>query len=76
MEEQIRQVMADILDLDPESIDQSTRQDNTTSWDSLNQINLLIALEQEFQVTFEPAEIEYIISFTDIVDLLEKKLQK
>jgi acyl carrier protein len=76
MEEQVRQVMADILDLDPKSIDESTTQDNTTSWDSLNQINLLIALEQEFQVSFEPTEIEYMISFTDIVELLEKKFQK
>ena len=44
MEQQIRQVMADILDLVPESIDESTSRDNTATWDSLSQINLLVAL--------------------------------
>jgi acyl carrier protein len=74
MEEQVKQVMADILDLDPNSIDESTSQDNTTTWDSLSQINLLVALEQEFGITFDPAEAESMFSFTDILDILDRKL--
>jgi len=74
MEEQIKQVMADILDLDPFSIDETTTQDNTSSWDSLNQINLLIALEQEFGVTFDAAEAESMLSFADILEILDRKI--
>ena len=74
MEEQVKQVMADILDLDPGSIDESTTQDNTETWDSLSQINLLVALEQEFNIAFEPAEVELLLSFQDILEVLEKKL--
>jgi acyl carrier protein len=74
MEEQVKQVMADILDLDPSSIDESTSQDNTTTWDSLSQINLLVALEQEFGITFDPTEAESMLSFTDILEILDRKL--
>ena len=74
MEEQIRQVMADILDLSPDSIDESTSQDNTATWDSLSQINLLVALEQEFNVTFDPSEVESMFSFQDILEILERKV--
>jgi acyl carrier protein len=74
VEEQIKQVIADILDVDPNSIDESTSRDNTSTWDSLNHINLLIALEQEFGVTFDPAELESIFSFTDILEVLDRKV--
>lgn len=74
MQEQIRQIMADILDLDPHTIDGSTTKDNTASWDSLNHINLVVALEQEFSVSFDLAEIESMLSFDDVVQTLERKL--
>ena len=76
MQEQIKQIMADILDLDPNSIDGSTTKDNTASWDSLNHINLVLVLEQEFAVAFVPSEMESMISFENIVRLLEKKRQE
>jgi len=76
MEDQIKRVMADVLVLDAETIDESTTQDSTASWDSLRQINLVIALEQEFSVSFEVNEIESMLSFTDIVETLERKISQ
>ncbi len=75
MEDQVRGVLADILDLDPDSIDGLTSKDNTASWDSLQHINLVLALEQEFQVSFDVTEIESMFSFDDIVQILGAKLQ-
>lgn len=75
MQDRIKQIMADILDLDPNSIDGSTTKDNTASWDSLNHINLTLALEQEFSVLFDVSELEAMLSFDDISDILERKLQ-
>ena len=75
MEQEVKQVMSDILDLDANSIDVSTAKDGTASWDSLNHINLIVALEQEFQVSFDVAEIESMLSFSDILETLERKLQ-
>jgi len=75
MEEQIKQIMADVLDLEAESIDEATSQDNTPNWDSLNHINLIIAVEQEFDLTFTPEEIELMTSFGVVVETLENKLR-
>ena len=76
MEEQIKQVMADILDLDAGLIDESTTQDNTPTWDSLAQINLLVALEQEFGLVFDAAEAESMLSFQDILDTVDRKMMQ
>jgi acyl carrier protein len=73
VDEQVKQVMADILAIDANSIDGSTRKDGTASWDSLNHINLIVALEQEFNVSFEVSEIESMMSFSDILETLERK---
>ena len=75
MEDQIKQIMADVLDLEAECIEESTTQDNTPNWDSLNHVNLIIAVEQEFDLTFSPEEIEGMVSFSKIVETLETKLR-
>jgi len=74
MHEQVKRIMADLLDLDPERIDGSTLKDNTPAWDSLNHINLVVALEQEFGISFDLHEIESMLSYDDIVQVVGGKL--
>ncbi len=74
MEEQIKELLADILNIDPNSIDESTSMDNTSSWDSMNHLNICFGLEQEFSITLEVFEMESMISFYDIVQVVEQKL--
>lgn len=74
MNEQVKKVMADILELDPGAIGESTSRDNTATWDSLGHVNLVLALEQEFDLTFDVSEIEAMISYGDIVRVLGQKL--
>jgi acyl carrier protein len=76
LEEQIKQVMADVLNLDLAAVDGTTSKDSTASWDSLSHINLIVALEQEFQVSFDVSEIESMTSYSDILETLEKKIEK
>jgi acyl carrier protein len=74
MEERIRQIMADVLDLDPRSIDGGTAMDSVDSWDSLTHINLCLGLEQDFQVFFTVPEMEAMLSYEDIIRVLAEKL--
>ena len=74
MEERIKQIMADVLDLDPRAIDGDTAMDTIGSWDSLTHINLCLSLEQDFQVSFTVTEIEAMLSYADIVRVLGEKL--
>lgn len=74
MEDRIKSVMADILNLDPARIGSDTSMDAVESWDSLAHINLITALEEEFDVTFDVAEIESMLSFKDIQAKVNAKL--
>lgn len=73
-EQRIRQIMADILDLDPHKIDEGTSMDNTEAWDSANHISLVLALEDEFSILFDVAEMEAMISYADIVQAVSARI--
>lgn len=73
IEPAVRQIMADIFDLPLDRIDENTSMDNTEPWDSANHINLVLALEEEFGIVFEVAEIEGMISFLDVVQTVAAK---
>ena len=43
-------------------------------WDSFNHINLIVAVETQFRVKFQTAELESLQTVGHLVDLLESKL--
>ena len=72
--ERVRGILADIFNLSPDQISASSSPDNVEGWDSLQHLNLVLALEKEFDLQFTPEEIEQMLSAELIVDLLEEKL--
>ncbi len=66
-ERRIKEIMADIFHLDADKISEETSMDNTEAWDSANHISFVLALEDEFSISFDVAEIEAMTSFFDVV---------
>ena len=52
MEELVKAIMADILLIESSTIHAQSSVDTIERWDSLAQIDLITALEEEFGVTF------------------------
>lgn len=71
--EEIMDVMRAVLKTD---VDESTSQNNCEKWDSMNHLNLVIELEDTFEVEFEPNEISLMKSFSDIKILLQTSYNK
>lgn len=72
MKDRIKQIMSDVLEAPLEEINQDSSSENIVSWDSLKHMNLVIALEEEFDVSFDEDDIPDIQSFQEIVTVLEK----
>lgn len=72
MEERILQIMKDVFGVD--DIDRTVSQQNCAKWDSMAQLNLIVELETEFDVSFEPEEIGEMVSFDVVCKMVEKKL--
>lgn len=70
--EKVQEIVASTLNLSPSAITLETSQNNLSSWDSLAQINMLTAFEEEFDVEFEVEEFAKINSIQEILTYLEK----
>jgi acyl carrier protein len=72
--DRVRQTFADVFEVPVEEITMDSSPDTVESWDSINHLNLVMALEQEFGVEFDPEDIEQLLSVPLTIEMLEKKL--
>ncbi|MHB0871434.1 MAG: acyl carrier protein [Chloroflexota bacterium] len=72
--EQVRQIMAQVFDVDPESIDEGSSRDTIEGWDSLQHLNLVLSLEEAFGVRFQPEDIARMRSFAEVLSALDVQL--
>ncbi len=72
MEQRVKQVLADFLGLAASRINDSIAASNNADWNSVTHMNICLALEQEFQITLDPAEMASMVSFRDIIEVVKK----
>ncbi len=65
--------MSAVFGLSLDSISEETSSDTIEIWDSLKHLQLVLAIEEEFQIKFDESEITEILCFKDIVAHLKKK---
>ncbi len=72
--DQVRQIAADIFKLPLEAITDRSSPETVENWDSLQHVNLVLSLEQDFKVQFLPEEIVEMSSIAHIALLIEKRM--
>lgn len=66
VEVRLREILSDVLDLDPEQITDDFSRDDESGWDSMAHLRLITAIEQAFGLKFTMREIEEIRSYGDL----------
>jgi acyl carrier protein len=72
MESRIKKVMSNVLNIDIALINNNTSPDNVENWDSLKHMNLIIALEEEFEFEFDEQEILDSMNYELILNILKR----
>lgn len=70
MEDKIREVMGEILEVDPERITESFGPGDAEAWDSLANLRMVTALEEAFGIKLTMAQIGSMGTFSKIRDIL------
>ena len=76
MENRIKNIMSAVFEIPASEIDGDSSVDTIKSWDSLKHMNLIIALEEEFQITIPDEEVGNLISYPLIKLILTEILSK
>jgi acyl carrier protein len=71
--QRVIKVISDVLDKKEGEIRLDTSLRNDLQLDSLQQMTLFIALEDEFQRSIPPEEVEGLVTVKDVVDFVERK---
>jgi Acyl carrier protein len=74
-EDDLRAVMAGVLHVQIEAIGPESSMDNIESWDSLQHMNLVLALEEEFGVSIPDEDAANVTSYALIKLVLEELIQ-
>jgi len=74
MEERVKAVMAAVFGIDAADIDESTSPEDLPKWDSQGHMSLVVALEQEFDVEFDDAQMLEMLSCELVVRIVREAL--
>jgi acyl carrier protein len=70
----VRRIAADVLGQPIQQITAAGAPDTIAGWDSLAHVNLVLALEQHFDVQFLPEEMMEMLTIELVTLLVEEKL--
>ena len=73
-EVRLKQIFAELFELDPSTIDGTTSVDNVERWDSLQHISMIVSVEQEFGVRFSEEEMAELLNYERVRATLARKL--
>lgn len=71
-DKKLKQVLADVFDVEVNSIADDASQDSIEAWDSLNHLKLVLALESAFNVSFSEEQSVEILSLGLIKEVLKE----
>lgn len=69
----VKKVMASVLEVDASDISDDASMDTIGTWDSLKQMNLVLALEESFGVSFPDEDAANATSFKLLCLVLEEQ---
>ena len=73
--ERLNNVFRDVFDDDTISVSDNTTSKDIPDWDSLEHINLIVAVEQEFGIKFNMGEVTTMKNVGEMVDIIINKLK-
>ncbi|MDR0789414.1 MAG: acyl carrier protein [Bacteroidales bacterium] len=73
MRDRIKKVIRQVLQL--ENVEDTASQATCLEWDSLRHLDIVLELELEFDVSFEPEEMAKMTSVEAIEQVIKTKLQ-
>ena len=75
MENRIKNIMSSVFELPADSINADSSPDSIESWDSLRHMNLVLALEEEFEISLKDEEIFEMQDYKKIKFILKNYLK-
>ena len=71
--ERVLRIVSQVMEVPVELLNGESSPDTVENWDSLRHMNLILALEEEFNINFSDEEIVEMLSVGIIVEIFKEK---
>jgi acyl carrier protein len=75
IKDRIKDTMSIVFEIPVEDINDESSADNIASWDSLRHLNLILGLEEEFDISLPDEEVGNLVNFK-LIELIINDLIK
>lgn len=76
IKERLQEIFRDVFDEEDLEIREDMSAKDIDDWDSLAQINLVVAIEKEFGVKFNLDEVSQLKNIGEMLGLISKKIEE
>ncbi len=76
MENKLKEIIASVLEVDMSDVNEDSSPDTIGSWDSLRQMGIILAVEEQYGVEFDDEEIIYLNSYKKLLESIQNKLNR
>ena len=76
MEDKLKEVLSVILGINQDQINENTSSDSLEGWDSLKQMNIIVSVEEEFDIQIDEEESILSDSYQSLLKLISKKVNE
>lgn len=73
--DRIRNVMSSVFEVSLNDINEQSSTDNVDNWDSVRHLNLILALEEEFNISIPDEEVGSLVNYK-LIELVVNECSK
>jgi acyl carrier protein len=70
--DELRNLAADILEVEPDELDEDSSPETVGSWDSVQHLNLILAIEEQYGVQLDPEQIGGAATLGELASIVEE----
>jgi acyl carrier protein len=69
---EIKEIMSKVLEIDMSTISNNASQKEINKWDSLQHLNLIVEIEDKYDISIDPEDISVMVTIEKIVEVVNK----
>lgn len=69
---EVKEILARVFEIDILTISDNATQKDISKWDSLQHLNLIVEIEDIYDISIDPEDISEMISIVKIIEVINK----
>lgn len=75
LEQKLKSIFKDVLEVSEDMVNEETTSKSLEKWDSMNHMNLIVSVEEEFDIEIDEDQILDLMSFKSLLNYITSNVK-